>query len=840
MNNPDGKPNPARGTAPDPAQSLRNRAEEKLRTRDDLQPEALGPEETRRLLHELRVHQIELEMQNEELRRSQEEREASRVRYVELYDFAPVGYITVSEQGLIREANLTAATLLGMARGALVRQPLTRFILPEDQDIHYHLRRQLFENGEPQIRELRLLRTDSPPFWARLEATAARDGENGPPVYRVVMSDITEPKRAEEALRKSEENFRRSFDDSPLGVRIVNVEGATIYANRAILDIYGCGSIEELKSTPVAKRYTPASLAEHQIRREKRRRGEYVPSEYEINIVRKDGEVRHLQVFRKEILWDGEMQFQVIYQDITASKQAEEALRQSEEAFRSLFDDHAAVKVVIDPDTGAILTANHAAVAFYGWSRETLAQMNVQQINTLPLGEVKEAMRDARDRKRTHFEFQHRLADGSVRDVEVFSSGVTIHGHGYLHSIIHDITDRKQAEAEKAKLEAQYRQLQKTESLGRMAGAIAHNFNNLLGAVLGNLELAMLDLPRGSDVGGKLTGAIKAARKASEVSGLMLTYLGQTPGRHEPLDLSEACRRSLPMLRAAMPKEVDLEVDLPSPGPTIKANAHQLQQVLTNLATNAWESFGEGRGAIHLTVKTVSPADIPATRRYPLDWQPQDNLYACLEVTDAGCGIEEKDIERLFDPFFTSKFTGRGLGLSVVLGIVRAHYGAVTVESEADRGSVLRVFLPVSAEAVPRPPEKAAQAPEIEEGGTVLLVEDEQMVRDMAKAMLTHLGFAVLEAKDGIEAVEVFRQHKDAISCVLCDLTMPRMDGWETLAALRKLAPGIPVILTSGYDQAQVMAGDHPEWPQAFLGKPYRLTGLCDAIRQTLEKKQGG
>ena len=191
----------------------------------------------------------------------------------------------------------------------------------------------------------------------------------------------------------------------------------------------------------------------------------------------------------------------------------------------------------------------------------------------------------------------------------------------------------------------------------------------------------------------------------------MLTYLGQTRAQHEPLDLSEVCRRSLPMLRAAMPKDVVLETDLPSPGPVISANANQMQQVLTNLVTNAWEAIGDGRGVIHLTVKTVSPADIPTAHRFPVDWQPQDHAYACLEVADTGSGIADKDIEKLFDPFFSSKFTGRGLGLSVVLGIVRAHGGAVTVESEPGRGSIFRVFLPVSAEEVLRQPDQAAQCP---------------------------------------------------------------------------------------------------------------------------------
>ena len=544
--------------------------------------EVLSPEIARHALHELRVHQIELEMQNEELRRTQEELEGSRARYFDLYDLAPVGYFTLSEPGLILEANLTGAKLLGVARSALVKQPLSRFVVREDQDIYYLHRKALLETGAPQSWELRLLKKDAAPFWVRVEATTAQDAE-GTSVCRAVVSDITERKRDEE---------------------------------------------------------------------------------------------------------------------------------------------------------------------------------------------------------------------------------------------------------EKAKLEAQNRQLQRAEGLGRMAAAIAHRFNNYLTAVMGSVELAVGEVPQGGELAEKLTDALEAARKAAAVGRLMLTYLGQTQAQLKPLDLSEVCHRSLSMLRAAMPKGMVLDTELPFLGPTISADENQIQQVLTNLITNAWEA--SGGGAVHLAVKTVPSTDIPALHRFPVDWRPRDSAYACLEVTDAGSGIAYGDIEKIFDPFFSSKFVGRGLGLSVVLGIVRAHDGAVTVESEANRGSAFRVFLPVSGERALRQSDQAAQSPEIDGGGTVLLVEDEPMVRKVGEGALTHLGFAVLLAKDGVEALEVFRQHKEEVCCVLCDLTMPRMGGWETLAALRKLAPNLPVILASGYDKAHVMAGDHSELPQAFLSKPYQLRALRDAIGRAL------
>jgi CheY-like chemotaxis protein len=279
-----------------------------------------------------------------------------------------------------------------------------------------------------------------------------------------------------------------------------------------------------------------------------------------------------------------------------------------------------------------------------------------------------------------------------------------------------------------------------------------------------------------------------------------------------------------------------LETDFPSPGPTSNANPSQIQQVLHNLVTNVNEASGAGQQVLRLSVKTVSVIDIPSTRRFPIDYQPQEKNYACLEVADTGCGIAEADIEKLFDPFYSTKFIGRGLGLPVVLGIVRAHQGVITVESKPGRGSIFRVFLPVSAEAAPRKPLPVAKAPKIAGGGTVLVVDDESSVRNAMSKAFKHLGFTVLAAADGAEAVEVFRQHQTEIRLVLCDLTMPRMNGWETLVALRQISPGILVILSSGYSEVQALAGQHTELPQAFLGKPYNFEELRDTLAKVLDK----
>ena len=394
---------------------------------------------------------------------------------------------------------------------------------------------------------------------------------------------------------------------------------------------------------------------------------------------------------------------------------------------------------------------------------------------------------------------------------------------------------QQQAAAEQEKLAAQNRQLQKTESLGRMAGAIAHHFNNQLAAVMGNLELAQNELPPNSEAGECLAAALKSAHKAATMSELMLTYLGQTKSQLEPLDLAEVCQRTLPLLEVSLPKTVVLVTDLPTPGPVISGNRNQIQQVLSNLFTNAWEASGTSPGALQLAVKTVAAAAIPGENRFPIDWQPQATTYACLEVADHDGGIKPADLEKIFDPFFTSKFPGRGLGLPVVLGIVRKHGGVVTVASGLGQGSTFRVFLPVVA-AIPQKPTLVVPVSQpTGSGGAVLVVEDEPALLKVTTRMLESIGgFTVFGAADGAAAVELFRQHQAEIGCVLCDLTMPRMNGWATMAALRELAPGLPIILTSGYDEARVLAGHDAERPQAFLGKPYAVAALINAVQKAL------
>jgi two-component system cell cycle sensor histidine kinase/response regulator CckA len=528
--------------------------------------------------------------------------------------------------------------------------------------------------------------------------------------------------------------------------------------------------------------------------------------------------------------------------DITAHIESENALKESEKRFTQLAEQTRNIAWEVDPQ-GMYTYISGVSMTVLGYRPDELVgRMHFYDLHPESgREEFKQCAFAIFAQKQAFHNLENTAQTKDGQQLWLSTNGLPLLGIdgrllGYRGSDT-DITDRKYLEAEKARLEARNRQLHKADSLGLMSGAIAHHFNNKLSVVQGYLEMVIRELPLRDPHAEKLTRALQSAQKASALSGNLLAYLGQIRNKIESLDLSEICNVSLPVLLAGMPKNVALETDLPSPGPYISADPKQIQNILTSLVINAWEAIGEETGTVRLSVKIVSTADIPTAHRFPLEWQPKEQTYACLEVTDSGCGIQEKDVEKIFDPFFSTKFTGRGLGLSIVLGIAKTHGAAITVENRVGGGSVFRVFFPLSVQMETRQNKQIAKAPEIAAGGTVLLVEDEAALREMTRLALVHFGFTVLLASDGIEAVEIFGQHKDEISCVMSDLTMPRMDGWETIAALRAIRHELPVILASGYDEARAMAGEHTELPDIFLNKPYDINKLGDIIGKAIARK---
>jgi signal transduction histidine kinase/CheY-like chemotaxis protein len=431
--------------------------------------------------------------------------------------------------------------------------------------------------------------------------------------------------------------------------------------------------------------------------------------------------------------------------------------------------------------------------------------------------------------------------DDSTLLTESTSVPVTLNGEPAILIISQDITARKQAEAERLAMERRLLHAQKLESLGVLAGGIAHDFNNLLMAVLGNLDVAFHDLAPTSPARSGVGSAVQACRRAVDLTRQMLAYSGKGHFVLTQLDLSELVRENAFLFRASVSRTVTMNMQLAPRLPAIQADPGQVQQIVMNLITNASEAIEDEVGVVTL-VTGVQDCDERYLRRSRLDQKPPPGRFVYLEVSDTGCGMDAGTQHRIFDPFFTTKFTGRGLGMAAVMGIVRGHGGAIMLDSQLGVGSTIRVLFPAAGTgdattAAPAREEAAALPPETEpmRSGTILVVDDEPHVRRVCSRILERLGFQVVTAADGQEALNLFQEHDGRFLCVLLDLTMPGMDGVATFRHLKRLQPDLKVILFSGYDESQAVQLFVDEGLAGFIQKPFGVQELQSKLKSILD-----
>ncbi|MGO8880303.1 MAG: response regulator [Desulfomonilaceae bacterium] len=405
---------------------------------------------------------------------------------------------------------------------------------------------------------------------------------------------------------------------------------------------------------------------------------------------------------------------------------------------------------------------------------------------------------------------------------------------------MHDITDRKRMEGERLEMERKLLQAQKIESLNIMAGGIAHDFNNLLAVVLGNLELALTERDINPEVRVSINNAIQAAKRSAELSRKIQNYTGDTLYWPVDLDLKELLTKNLSQLKSGVSNHVSLNLDIYKTIPGIKGDADQIQRLFMNILVNASEAIGDKEGEVRLSTG-VMDCDAKYLGRSHRINHPELGRFVFLEVSDTGDGMDAETQRQLFDPFFSTKFTGRGLGMAEALGIVRGHHGAIIVDSEIGKGTTIRVLFPVTEQvqapfvgvkdvvepqpAVPVSPTKRK---------TILVVDDEAGVRDLAVKRLDVLGYDTIIAVDGEEGVSVFRERLNEIDLVMLDFKMPKMDGVEAFGELIRIKPDVKVILCSGYTEEAVIEMFPDQRPAGILHKPYNMEDLKGKLEHLL------
>ncbi len=717
--------------------------------------------------------------------------------------------------------------------------PIAKVILPDDMSKVIGSIEYSAEHMTPWLCEFRIQIPDKPLRWI-LGQSKPEKLSDGSVYWYGFSTDITERKLSEDALFASEERFRIAAGSASDLIWEWNIPDGSLQWFGAVDDMLGYEQSEfprtieawEQSIHPDDRDRVKTSLNLHI------EKGTPYNEEYRIR--HKDG-TYGIWSDRGDSVRDAKgipVKMIGTSTDITRLRQDEEALKISEENYRTIFDTANDAIFLHDLKDGSILDVNRRMCEMYSYTREEALKLDIEAISE---GHPPYSQKDAADKIREAqvegpqlFEWRAKDKYGNIFWVEVNLKLSLIGGKEVVMAIVRDITERKKSEEERLYLEKQLHQAQKLESLGVLAGGIAHDFNNILMAILGNSELGLMNVPDGSPLRPRFEAINKASLRASEICKQMLAYSGKGRFMIQTLNLTEIIREMMPMLEVSVSKNALLDYSLADGLPLIEADRSQIQQIIMNLVINASEAIGERSGVINISTG-FTEIDREYLDEAQLEKDLKEGSYVYLEIADTGCGIESTTLSRIFDPFFSTKFTGRGLGLPAVHGIIRGHKGGIKVISEPGKGTIFRVLLPAVSY-------KAEQAPAVKRkektftgSGTILLVDDEESIRSLGRVMLERMGFSVYSAADGREAVDIFRKNRDRIICVLLDLTMPNMGGEETFRELRIIRPDIPIIISSGYNEDEVKGRFTGMNLSGFIQKPYHMNTLMEALKKVID-----
>ena len=749
--------------------------------------------------------------------------------------------VEIDEAGRVLYASPGITEILGYTAEEYVGRVAFEIVHEEEQAELFERFRTVMQTGQARGVIFRDRRKDGRPVWMTATGRVYRAADGSQRIVSIVR-DVSDLEQARAALRESEERFRvmaeKAFD------LIVEIDGSgtVLFMGANCERLLGFAPDvvvgRKLGETPISGRFQSEDLERFLAALHS---GEAAQgAQFDLRYQHPDGRLLWLETSVNTYhTRTGEPRAVIVTRDATERIEAERRLRQSEERYRVLAESTR--DLITEQDAGGSLTyLSPACEAVLGYRSDELVGHDAIRKLVHPDDALRAAasvQHILASHESFFFEEPYRILrqDSSIRWLE--GAGVTYHkadGSLCILSVNRDVTDRIRAQEERRALGEQMQQAQRLETLGVLAGGVAHDFNNLLTPILGEAGLALLDLPpESAELRGHLLQIQKAAHRAAALTQQMLAYAGQGEISPEPVSLSSLVRELGELLTSASGRRAGLVYELASGLPEIEADAAQLGQVAMNLITNAGEALGDAVGRVVVrTGSVVLPAEFDGSR-IGSELGPGPHVY--FEVQDDGCGMDEATSARIFDPFFTTKFTGRGLGLAAALGIVRAHRGAIEIESEPGRGSRFRVLLPAIAARRPAVSEHARDVADWRGEGAILVVDDDEGVRAFAVEVLRRCGLEVLAAASGREALEIYERRGGEIRAVLLDRTLPGAGGEEVFSAIRRLRPDARVILMSGYAEERAADAFAGRALAGFLRKPFTPEALAREVRRALE-----
>jgi PAS domain S-box-containing protein len=647
--------------------------------------------------------------------------------------------------------------------------------------------------------------------------------------------EIEARKNTEKALRERDRLFRAVFDHAFQFTGVLRSDGALLLANQAALDFAG------VKANDVADKpfwetpwWTVSSEIRQHLRETVAKAAKGIPSRYETEHLRAGGEVAVVDFSIKPLINElGQIELLVAEgHDITERKRTEQALRETKETLQALIDASPVAVHVLDGD-GNTLLWNPAAQRILGWSAEEVLGRFHRMTPEGQRDEYMEAVGKTIEGQGIRFlELVCGRKDGSLVDISL-STAPVCDSCGKITaamSIFSDITEQKRAAEERRRLEESLKQARKMEAIGTLAGGIAHDFNNILGIILGFTQMVMLQLPNGSKMRNNLADVIKASLRAKDLIKQILTFSQRREQERKAIRIAPLVKETLRLLRASIPATIDVRHNVLSES-SIMGAPTEIHQILMNLCTNAAHAMKDQGGALEVS---LIDADIDS---YFVALHPeiQPGPYVRLTVTDTGHGMSPALMERIFEPYFTSKGLGEGtgLGLAVVHGIVKSLQGMISVYSKPGEGTTFQVFIP-RLEALQREDDVVPRTiPKGKE--SILFVDDEPDLVRIGITMLDYLGYSAVGKTNSIAAFEAFQEQPERFDLVITDLTMPSMTGIELASKILSIRPDIPVILSTGFSPVILLEEVKAMGIRELIMKPMVIHELAQAVRRTLD-----